>query len=67
VHYGWYEIRVHDPTTQDRVIDGVGAVQRRIADALDASGPTVTAVVVATLLITAVVLVRVRRARGARR
>ncbi|MER5209737.1 cytochrome c biogenesis CcdA family protein [Streptomyces sp. NPDC002838] len=67
-YYGWYEIRVqHDPTTQDRVIDGAGAVQRRIADALDATGPTVTAVVFATLLITAVVLVRVRRAREARR
>lgn len=67
-YYGWYEIRVQrDPTLQDPVIDAAGAVQRGIAEALDATGPAVIALVFATLLIAAVALVRFRRARGARR
>lgn len=63
-YYGWYEIRVQrDPTTQDPVIDAAGAVQRGIAETLDATGPTTIALVFATLLITAIALVRLRRAR----
>ncbi|WP_171117405.1 MULTISPECIES: cytochrome c biogenesis protein CcdA [Streptomyces] len=63
-YYGWYEIRVQrDPTTQDPVIDAAGAVQRGIAETLDATGPTTIALVFAALLITAVTLIRLRRAR----
>ncbi|GEC08949.1 cytochrome C biogenesis protein CcdA [Streptomyces spinoverrucosus] len=63
-YYGWYEIRVQrDPTTQDPVIDAAGAVQRGIAETLDATGPTTIALVFAALLITAVALIRLRRAR----
>ncbi|WP_151481709.1 cytochrome c biogenesis CcdA family protein [Streptomyces albicerus] len=67
-YYGWYEIRVQrDPTTQDPVIDAAGAVQRAISDALNTAGPTAITLVFAALLITAVALIRFRRARGARR
>ena len=67
-YYGWYEIRVQrDPTHQDPVIDAAGAVQRGIAEPLDAAGPTVIALVLAALVVTAWVLARFRRARGARR
>ncbi|WP_328878746.1 cytochrome c biogenesis CcdA family protein [Streptomyces sp. NBC_00299] len=67
-YYGWYEIRVQrDPTLQDPVIDAAGAVQRGIAEVLDATGPAVIALLFAGLFIAAVALVRFRRARGARR
>ncbi|WP_328767430.1 cytochrome c biogenesis CcdA family protein [Streptomyces sp. NBC_00286] len=67
-YYGSYEIRLQrDPTLQDPVIDAAGAVQRGIAEPLDAAGPAVIALVLAALLITAVALIRFRRARGARR
>jgi cytochrome c-type biogenesis protein len=63
-YYGWYKIRVQrDPATQDPVIDAAGAVQRAIADALDATGPTAITLLFATLLIAATALVRLRRAR----
>ncbi|MEV6408967.1 cytochrome c biogenesis CcdA family protein [Streptomyces bobili] len=66
-YYGRYEIRVQrDPTLQDPVIDAAGAVQRGIAETLDGAGPAVIALVFATLLITAVALIRFRRVRGAR-
>ncbi|GAB2958269.1 cytochrome c biogenesis CcdA family protein [Streptomyces pseudoechinosporeus] len=63
-HYGWYEIRVqNNPATQDPVIDAAGAVQRGIAETLEAVGPTVIALVFAALFVTAVVLIGFRRAR----
>ncbi len=66
-YYGWYEIRVQrDPATQDPVIDAAGAVQRTIAAAVDAVGPAVNAGLFAGLLIAAVALVHLRRARRAR-
>lgn len=66
-YYGWYEIRVQrDPTLQDPVIDAAGAVQRGIAETLDGAGSAAIALVFATLLITAVALIRFRRARVAR-
>ncbi|WP_327686615.1 cytochrome c biogenesis CcdA family protein [Streptomyces sp. NBC_00467] len=66
-YYGWYELRVQrDPATQDPVIDAAGAVQRTIAAAVDAVGPAVIAGVFAGLLIAAVALVHLRRARRAR-
>ncbi|QOV33909.1 cytochrome c biogenesis protein CcdA [Streptomyces ferrugineus] len=62
-YYGWYEIRVQRaPATQDPVIDTAGAIQRSLADALDATGPAVLAVLLAALLIGAVA-VRRRRSR----
>lgn len=62
-YYGWYEIRVqHDPATTDPVIDAAGTLQRVIADALDAIGPTVIAVFFALLLLAALVIRR-RQAR----
>ncbi|MEV8596309.1 cytochrome c biogenesis protein CcdA [Streptomyces sp. NPDC052012] len=62
-YYGWYEIRVQrDPTTEDPVIDAAGAVQRTIADALDATGPAVvTALFAGLLLVTGVMIHRRRR------
>ncbi|WP_328422182.1 cytochrome c biogenesis CcdA family protein [Streptomyces sp. NBC_00443] len=67
-YYGWYEIRVQrDPTTQDAVVDAAGAVQRGIAETLDSVGPSVIALVFATLFVTTLALIRFRRARGARR
>ncbi|MFG2549428.1 cytochrome c biogenesis CcdA family protein [Streptomyces sp. NPDC048581] len=67
-YYGWYEIRVQrDPMLQDPVIDAAGAVQRGIAEALDATGPAVIALLFAGLFIAALALVRFRRTRGARR
>ncbi|MGP4052208.1 cytochrome c biogenesis CcdA family protein [Streptomyces sp. 2A115] len=66
-YYGWYEIRVQrDPALQDPVIDAAGAIQRGIAETLDAAGPAAIALVFTTMLITAVALIRFRRARGAR-
>jgi cytochrome c biogenesis protein CcdA len=66
-YYGWYEIRVQrDPTTEDPVIDTAGALQRQLADTLDAAGPAVIALVFAALLIASVALVRLRRARRPR-
>lgn len=67
-YYGWYEIRVQrDPALQDPVIDAAGSVQRGIAETLDAAGAAVIALVFTALLITAVALIRFRRARGTRR
>ncbi|WP_407840619.1 cytochrome c biogenesis CcdA family protein [Streptomyces sp. DSM 116496] len=64
-YYGWYEVRVqHDPATQDLVIETAGAVQRAVADLLDAIGPTTLAALFAALLIGAVVLAEIRRQRG---
>ncbi|THA23586.1 cytochrome c biogenesis protein CcdA [Streptomyces sp. RKND-216] len=65
-HYGWYELRVQDdPATADPVIDTAGAVQRALADALDAAGPAVIAALVALLLL--VTLLIRRRGRTGRR
>ncbi|MCP3821697.1 cyclic nucleotide-binding domain-containing protein [Streptomyces sp. A3M-1-3] len=59
-YYGWYEIRVQrDPATQDPVIDAAGAVQRVIADTLDAVGPALFA----TLLLAGYLSRRRRRVR----
>ncbi|MDO0939028.1 cytochrome c biogenesis protein CcdA [Streptomyces sp. DG2A-72] len=61
-YYGWYEIRVQrDPATTDPVVDTAGAIQRSVAEFLDATGPGVMAVLVGVLLLTAVA-VRLRRA-----
>ncbi|GCB43898.1 cytochrome c biogenesis CcdA family protein [Streptomyces sp. NL15-2K] len=58
-YYGWYEIRVQRaPATQDPVIDTAGAIQRTLADALDATGPAVMAVLLAALLLGGVALRR---------
>ncbi|MFG3658697.1 cytochrome c biogenesis CcdA family protein [Streptomyces sp. NPDC047706] len=67
-YYGWYEIRVQDdPTTQDPVIDTAGTVQRALADALDAAGPGVMAVVLAVLLVIGVVALRLRPRTASRK
>ncbi|WP_151482225.1 hypothetical protein [Streptomyces albicerus] len=54
-----------DPTTQDPVTDAAGAIQRAIAETLNTAGPTTITLVFATLLITAMALIRLRRARDA--
>ncbi|WAU81454.1 cytochrome c biogenesis CcdA family protein [Streptomyces sp. Qhu-G9] len=67
-YYGWYEIRVQrGPALQDPVIDAAGSVQRSIAETLDDAGAAVIALVFTALLITAMALIRFRRARGTRR
>ncbi|GHB51238.1 hypothetical protein GCM10010306_051170 [Streptomyces umbrinus] len=56
-YYGWYEIRAQDtPATADPVIDTAGRVQRAVADALDAAGPVVIAVVFTVLLLAALLI-----------
>ncbi|MFI6012629.1 cytochrome c biogenesis CcdA family protein [Streptomyces sp. NPDC051243] len=58
-YYGWYEIRIQGaPATQDPVIDTASTIQRTLADALDATGPAVLAVLLAALLIGGVALRR---------
>ncbi|MEU9735960.1 cytochrome c biogenesis CcdA family protein [Streptomyces sp. NPDC048002] len=65
-YYGWYEIRIqHDPATTDPVIDGAGALQRAIADSVQAAGPAALAAVLALLLLAALVIHRIRRPRRA--
>ncbi|WP_433397390.1 cytochrome c biogenesis CcdA family protein [Streptomyces sp. CA-146814] len=62
-YYGWYEIRVQrDPATVDPVIEAVGAVQRVVADILEAVGPAALAGLLASLLLLAWAIRR-RRAR----
>lgn len=62
-YYGWYEIRLRDdPATTDPVIEAAGTVQRALADAVDAAGPAVAALVCAALLAAALVI-RARRRR----
>ncbi|MCT7353521.1 cytochrome c biogenesis protein CcdA [Streptomyces sp. 15-116A] len=66
-YYGWYELRVQrDPATQDPVIDAAGAVQRTIADALDAMGPAVITALFCGLLLAWVILHRRTGRRAAR-
>ncbi|MFE0678125.1 cytochrome c biogenesis CcdA family protein [Streptomyces sp. NPDC058867] len=61
-YYGWYEIRIqHDPATTDPVIDAAGALQRTIADSVQAAGPAALAAVLALLLLAALVIHRIRR------
>ncbi|WP_240134491.1 cytochrome c biogenesis CcdA family protein [Streptomyces sp. MUM 178J] len=67
-YYGWYEIRVqNDPAAQDPVIDAAGAVQRAIADAVDAAGPGTAAAAFAVLLAVAGTAAVRRRRRSGRR
>lgn len=62
-YYGWYEIRVQrDPATVDPVIDAVGAVQRVVADILEAVGPAALAGLLASVILSAWAIRR-RRAR----
>ncbi|MCL7382469.1 cytochrome c biogenesis CcdA family protein [Streptomyces sp. 35G-GA-8] len=62
-YYGWYEIRVrNNPETGDPVINAAGAVQRTIADSLDATGPALIVILFALLLLIALVIHR-RHAR----
>ncbi|MFG3408430.1 cytochrome c biogenesis CcdA family protein [Streptomyces sp. NPDC048142] len=66
-YYGWYEIRVQrDPATTDPVIDGAGAAQRVLADALDDIGPATLAGLLAALLLTAWVIHRRNARRSSR-
>ncbi|WNZ13462.1 cytochrome c biogenesis protein CcdA [Streptomyces sp. 11x1] len=63
-YYGWYEIRaLHNPTTNDPVIDTAATVQRAVADTLDTAGPAVIAVLFALLLLAALLIRRYRRTR----
>ncbi|MEU0722791.1 cytochrome c biogenesis protein CcdA [Streptomyces sp. NPDC006140] len=63
-YYGWYEIRAQNaPATADPVIDTAGSVQRAVADALDAAGPVVIAVVFTVLLLAALLIRQHRRTR----
>ncbi|MEV1079204.1 cytochrome c biogenesis CcdA family protein [Streptomyces sp. NPDC050211] len=67
-YYGWYEVRVQrDPATTDPVIDTAGAVQRSVAEFLDATGPGVMAVLLGVLLLAAVAVRRLRAHRVSRR
>jgi cytochrome c biogenesis protein CcdA len=62
-YYGWYEIRAQaDPVVEDPVIEAAGAIQRVLADALDAIGPVAVGVFLAVLLAGGVLLRRRRPA-----
>ncbi|MET9515180.1 cytochrome c biogenesis protein CcdA [Streptomyces sp. NPDC002994] len=63
-YYGWYEIRVlRGELVTDPVVDGAGAVQRNIAEALDGAGILAVAGAFAVLLAGALAL-RHRRRRS---
>ncbi|MFI2347101.1 cytochrome c biogenesis CcdA family protein [Streptomyces sp. NPDC019443] len=63
-YYGWYEIRVlRGGEITDPVIDAAGSVQRWIAESLDRIGVPVIAAVLALLLLTALALHRLAKAR----
>jgi cytochrome c-type biogenesis protein len=67
-YYGWYEIRVlRGSTDQDPVIDSTGAVQRWIAETLDAIGAPLVAALFAGLLLTALALHHRRHHRAVHR
>jgi cytochrome c-type biogenesis protein len=66
-YYGWYEIRVlRGDDLADPVVDGAGAVQRLLAESLDAAGVPLIAALFAVLLLAGYGRRLHRRRRGVR-